>query len=138
MMQGMILYISGERLLSELQKDFSAIYPYLSIEFFKGSNIWLPNYPSGKRISAEKKVKDAWFMTHSPGELYIDASMKVSELEQLFMSRFGLAVQVFRRSGNIWLETTMTDNWTLQQQNGHGQEITNGMAGNYYEDDKIY
>jgi hypothetical protein len=33
---------------------------------------------------------------------------------------------VFRKSGNLWLETTMTDDWTLQQQNDHGYEISTG------------
>ena len=50
--------------------------------------------------------------------------MKVNELEKIFKDRFNLAVQVFRKSGNLWLETTMTDNWTLQQQNNHGGEIS--------------
>ena len=44
--------------------------------------------------------------------------------EKIFKDQFSLAVQVFRRSGNLWLETTMTDNWTLRQQNEHGREIS--------------
>ena len=50
--------------------------------------------------------------------------MKVKDLERIFKDQFSLAMQVFRKSGNLWLETTMTDNWTLQQQNDHGREIS--------------
>jgi hypothetical protein len=37
---------------------------------------------------------------------------------------FGVPVQILRKSGKIWLETTMTDHWTLLQQNQHGEEIS--------------
>ncbi|HSB94027.1 MAG TPA: hypothetical protein VLC28_12970, partial [Flavitalea sp.] len=59
--------------------------------------------------------------------IVIHDGMTVAELEGLFTDKFNLPVQVFRRSGNIWLETTMTDGWTLKQQNEHGKEITNGV-----------
>ena len=32
--------------------------------------------------------------------------------------------QLFRRSGNLWLDTTITDLWTLQRQNEHVREIS--------------
>jgi len=40
------------------------------------------------------------------------------------MDRFGLAAQVFRKSGRVWLETIRTDNWTLNDQNKHGRELS--------------
>ena len=65
----------------------------------------------------------------------IEERMKVSELEKLFKDKFKLAVQVFRKSGNLWLETTMTDNWSLLQQNNHGREIsTNKITGSKPDD----
>jgi hypothetical protein len=35
-----------------------------------------------------------------------------------------MVVQVSRKSGTLWLETTMTDSWTLGQQNEHGRELS--------------
>jgi len=58
------------------------------------------------------------------GDLEFDGTMKVNELEKLLKDEFSLAAQVFRKSGNIWLETTITDNWTLNQQNSHGKELS--------------
>jgi hypothetical protein len=42
--------------------------------------------------------------------------MKVGELENLFAEKFGLYVQLFRKSGKVWLQTTTTDTWTLKEQ----------------------
>jgi hypothetical protein len=61
--------------------------------------------------------------------------MKVKDLEKIFKDQFSLAMQVFRKSGNLWLETTMTDNWTLQQQNEHGREISTGKTTKDIPDD---
>lgn len=52
--------------------------------------------------------------------------MTVSELEQHFADVYGLSVQVFRKSGEVWLETTTTDNWSLEKQN---QEAIDLMTG---------
>ena len=58
------------------------------------------------------------------GELSISDSMTVGELEKVFLESFGLPIQISRKSGRIWLETTMTDNWTLKHQNDHGRELS--------------
>jgi hypothetical protein len=50
--------------------------------------------------------------------------MTVSELEKLCDEQFGISIQVYRRSGTLWLETSMTDSWTIQQQNDRGSEIS--------------
>jgi hypothetical protein len=50
--------------------------------------------------------------------------MTVQELERVFQEELGLFIQVFRRSGKVWLETTATDNWTLFKQNEEGQELS--------------
>jgi hypothetical protein len=54
--------------------------------------------------------------------------MTVSELEKSFTEIYGLYTQVFRKSGNIWLVTTITDNWTLNEQNQQGEIITKQLG----------
>jgi len=39
----------------------------------------------------------------------------------------GLFAEVFRKSGNVWIETSLTNDWTLQQQNLEGEEISCGI-----------
>jgi len=64
------------------------------------------------------------------GELELNDEMTVGELENSFLEKFWLNVQVSRRSGNLWLETTMTDKWTLKQQNDHGRELSEPVKTN--------
>jgi hypothetical protein len=120
----MHLAVKGERFISEVQKDFSLAYPFLKIEFFKNGHARKERYSFEKLIPHHLQVKDAWFVNKNEGELEFTNETTVLDLEKTLMDQFGLSVQVFRKSGNLWLETTITDNWTLKQQNDHGREIS--------------
>jgi hypothetical protein len=122
----MNLSIYGERLIADVQKQFASVYPFLKIEFFKNGDTRKSLYPRHMQIAHDLKLKDAWTRKKEEGDLVINDIMSVSDLENTFMDRFGLTAQVFRRSGNIWLETSITNGWTLRRQNDHGQEITIG------------
>jgi hypothetical protein len=121
----MYLEINGERLIGEIQKDFSSMYPFLKIEFFRNGKIRRDRYPIDKIIPSGKRLKEAWQWKKDQGKLEVSDKMSVTDFENAFMDEFGLSAQVFRRSGNLWLETTITDYWTLKQQNDHGKELTN-------------
>ncbi|MBL7744551.1 MAG: hypothetical protein JNN00_13860 [Chitinophagaceae bacterium] len=114
----MVLHISQSRTLKETQDEFNNAYPYLRIEFYRNSEPGL----------ARRHLKNFMPMTAAGlkqnGELEIYDQMTVGQLENAFKERFGLNVQLSRRSGTLWLETTMTDNWTLKQQNDHGRELS--------------
>lgn len=125
----MFLEINGERLISEIQKDFSTVFPFLKIEFFRNGNTRRDRYPVNRLIPHNRHLKDAWFWKKDKGLLEFSDDTSVTGFENAMMDEFGLSAQVFRRSGNLWLETTMTDSWTLKQQNEHGREITIGISG---------
>jgi hypothetical protein len=120
----MLLSIYPEKKISEVQKEFSEEFPFLKLEFFKNGMTRKESYPAHLQIPQSKMIQEAWNLKRGEGKMEIKEEMTVAELENLFMDRYNLSVQVFRRSGNIWLETTMTDNWTLRQQNEHGKEIS--------------
>jgi hypothetical protein len=120
----MRLSIYGERLITDVQNQFASVYPFLKIEFFKNVDFRQNLYPRQRQIGHSLQLKDAWISKKGEGELNIEDVMTVSDLESTFRNQFGLAAQVFRRSGNIWLETSITNGWTLKQQNDHGREIT--------------
>ena len=120
----MRLIIYGERQIKDLRQDFNLAYPYLQLEFFDNVNAQKTRLPALKRIDHEKTLGEAWIPKAQKGSLEINDSTTVLKLETVLMDEFGLSAQVFRRSGNIWLETTMTDDWTLKQQNDHGREIS--------------
>ena len=121
----MLLSITPVRTISEVQKEFNDLFPFLKIEFFNHRANSRNDFSAKKIIPSNRKIGDIQLAV-SDGDIEVNPDMKVAELENQFDKQFGLGVQVFRRSGNLWLETTMTDNWTLRQQNNHGKEITTG------------
>lgn len=122
----MQLHIKSDRYIWELQKDFNLEFPYLKLEFFSRPHSANQPSPAKKIISAQHRISE---LAKKPLSdiLPISESMSVANLESAFLNQYGLSVQVFRKSGNIWLETTMTDSWSLKQQNDHGKEITVGV-----------
>jgi len=119
----MYLEIDGERTIAAVQKDFSSFFPFLKIEFFRNGSP-IKRYTADLRLHPQTKLKDAWRKTAIAGRLPLSETMTVLELEKALQENFGLEAQVFRKSGNLWLETTMTDSWTLQRQNTHGSELS--------------
>jgi hypothetical protein len=134
----MRLEIDGERLIEDVQKDFTRAFPFLKIEFFKNGPTRQDRYPANKKIDHQQKLKYSWFWKKDRGYLDIEDSDSVLKLENAFIDQFGLSAQVYRKSGNVWLETTMTDNWTLKQQNDHGREISMGIKPINDEDNNDY
>ena len=119
----MYLRITPNRLISDLQKEFNNAFPYLKIEFFQNRNQQLPAFTFQQILPRHKRIVDGQTAI-TDGDIEISPATKVKDLEKIFKDQFSLAAQVFRRSGNLWLETTMTDDWTLEQQNEHGREIS--------------
>lgn len=94
---------------------FHKEFPYLKIEFFN------EEYDHSKGSPAATLRHSSGL--NKPGELVFNIypEMTVGEFEEVFYAMFRLPVQVFRRSGKIWLETTTTDAWTLKEQNRYGE-----------------
>jgi hypothetical protein len=120
---GMILKIEPDKTIALIQQQFNTAFPFLKIEFLKNGKTLQRMYPTQQLVNKEATLAAAR-LTSVQGELLVADTMTVKELEQDFFDSFGLTVQVFRKSGRLWLETTMTDNWTLKQQNQHGKEIS--------------
>lgn len=121
----MKILINDSRTIKDIQEEFKANFPYLKIEFF--SEPHKIGAPSAKKsIKAPTKTIGECRTVHKKGSLTITPKMTVAELEQNFNKLFGLSVQVFRRSGKVWLETTRTDDWTLEVQNTQGEELSKG------------
>lgn len=112
--------ISIHSTIQEIIDQFRAKFPGLKIEFYKhehkdheGSNIrdTLPHETQLSSIVPNLEEQT----------LVLDPEMTVTEFEQLMETNFKLHVQVFRLSRDIWIQTTATDGWTLEKQNGKGQ-----------------
>jgi hypothetical protein len=110
--------------LAELQKSFNDKFPYLKIEFFTQPHEKGKATSNKFLVNSTRKLSE-FISDNSAVIVDIDGEMKVSALEKMFADNYGLYIQVFRRSGKIWLETTATDDWTLETQNEEGRDFTN-------------
>ncbi|MDX2071301.1 MAG: hypothetical protein SFV55_22935 [Haliscomenobacter sp.] len=120
----MTIQISPNDHISDVQNAFSAAYPHLKLQFF--------SKPHG-----ESKGSFAKFMIHDRNTQLRDlnpalraSSISITPdiitwaLEKSFEEVFNLHVQVFRQSGSIWLETSVSDHLTLAEQEVKGAKNT--------------
>ena len=103
----------------EVEKVFTETYPYLRIEFHRNGPRWLRSVQSG--IEAEDWERLARELLKD--EIRLTDEMTVGELEGRLKEVLGVPAVIVRRSGNFWIETSMTRNWTLKEQNEHGREL---------------
>lgn len=119
----MKLIINDNRKIFAIQEEFNKHFPYLKLEFFSK-----PHKPGGatakKFVKHNSKTLGECRTIHNTGTITITPNMTVSDLEQSFADVYGLGVQVFRQSGRVWLETTVTDKWTLEEQNSQGESLS--------------
>lgn len=123
----------------QIQEEFSNIYPFLKIEFFE-----IPHGPKesshrNKMITSEKRLKEGLKGVNEKS-LFLFGDTTVKQLEEQFQNDFGLNVQVFRKSGNLWIETSLTDTWTLDRQNQEAFDLGSGryrfeIPGSAYDPD---
>lgn len=113
------MIITDDKKLNDIQLAFHRKFPYLKIQFYSGHHDAGEGSPLKEKLDSKKPIGEIR-TTHQQGDLKIDQEMKVSDFEQLFYDKYGLNVQVFRKSGNLWMQTTSTDHWTIAEQNRKG------------------
>lgn len=123
----MKIHIHAQDTLETLQKSFTSAFPFLKMEFFAKPHE--KGRPSEKHFMLNaKRTVDSCNPRISETTVSIPTAMTVMELESLFRDRLGLYIQVFRKSGKVWLETTATDDWSLFKQNLEGSELSESEA----------
>ena len=119
----MKITINDHRKIHAIQEEFTNAFPYLKIEFFAKPHA-SGGQSSKNLMKQSSKTLGECRTVHNKGVITISPEMTVDELEQRFMDVYGLSTQIFRKSGNVWLETTVTDGWTLAKQNAQGEELS--------------
>ena len=114
------MHIAPEDTVRSIQEKFSSWYPYLRINFFRKNTGKASSQasfsPEVRMADINKNLRNS---TYELGDF-----TSVAGLERAFGDKFGLPIQVSRRSGNLWLETRLTDHLTLKEQNIIGEEIS--------------
>ncbi|WP_300662844.1 hypothetical protein [Fluviicola sp.] len=122
----MKVIINDQQSISQIRDSFNQVFPFLKLEFFS------KRHESGQATSLQFLIRKDVLLKdcrtiHNSGEIVISPDMKVNELEQLLWNKYGLGLQVFRKSGKVWLETVLTDTWTLAEQNQEGEFLSKGI-----------
>jgi hypothetical protein len=98
----MELRIDERSSFQSVQGQFTALYPFLRIEERAGR-----------------------FARNSPPlTVHVGGHRTVSQVVRDFEEILGLSVGISRKSGSLWIETSLTADWTLEQQNREGEHIT--------------
>lgn len=117
-----MILIQSHTQIRQLQEEFNRAFPFLKLEFFKHSHYPYEGNARRDLVRSTDSLKN--LHRKSSEDIAITETMTVTELEQLLSTYFGVSAQVFRKSGNSWLETTVTDDWTLKHQNDQGNELS--------------
>ena len=109
--------------IKQIKEQFSSQFPYLKIELYSYE------HEKNEGSSIDKQLKETVLLSElnpelSTAKVQIDPEMTVSNFEHLMQQDFGLNIQVFRKSNDLWLQTSSTDSWTLEKQNGKGERST--------------
>ncbi len=122
-MENFVLHMKNETTCRNLQEEFWLTYPYLKIEFQKYQLTF-----EGDIIRTEKLLPEEKMIRYSrksqPTTINIGADRTVLQVIRDFENQLYLKFLIQRRSGNSWIETTLTTDWTLEQQNREGRLLS--------------
>ena len=124
----MKIIITSKKIIKKIQEEFAEAFPFLRIEFFIK-----PTHKSGaaEKISNLLTIGNA-LHKKDVSEIEIFPCTIVREFEKDFKNKFGIYVQLYRKSGKLWQEITFTDNWTMKQQDEMGNEISSIVTKDIY------
>lgn len=112
--------ITGLSTLHAIKADFHAMFPYLKLEFYRHAHGDHELSSKADQVVTDARIEDV-VGKKIDVDFLVSPAMTVEEFESGFYGLTGLSVQVFRLSNGIWLQTSSTDSWTLEKQNGKGE-----------------
>lgn len=118
--------------IKDVQNKFTEVYPYLKVDFYKRQH-------AEQELSEEKDMIPPDKLFSQIGKslitktIDINKDRTVADLEKAVYDKFDIAMQVSRKSGDIWLQTSRTDGQTLKMQNESGKAMSSMSNGSLAE-----
>lgn len=119
------ILITKDSILVDIQSAFTAFFPFLKIDFLQPNTL----SKSSKNLTVHPHTAlKSLSNINTPKKINIDNGRTVSEVCDDFKNALGFAVEVSRKSGNVWNVISVTEGWTLESQNAAGKFISSVMA----------
>ena len=109
----MKLHIQRGKFVKDVKDAFTKQYPFLKIEFYRNSD-------KTKMLHDAERI---YLNTGDAAMISIDATRSLRDVKNDIKELIGYTSQIFSRSGNVWIETSLTDDWTLDRQNKEGETL---------------
>ena len=114
-----IFTITESTTIKEIEKGLHDHFPFLRFEFFLMDR---GNPASKKPMEQNRALKDI-----CPGcgdlEIKITGETRLGEMVAEF-EKLGIQMDPYRKSGKVWIKTTLTLDWSLSAQNSAGKSLS--------------
>ncbi|MCY7360047.1 MAG: hypothetical protein LH609_21860 [Rudanella sp.] len=110
------LEVYPEMTLNQLRHHFTKTFPHLELDLVTDHS------KSDKTLDGQTMDELAGAITHCC--FLIEGNMFIADLESDFQECYGLAVRIKRWTGYAWHDTDDTRDWTLEQQNQKGAQVS--------------
>ncbi|HXB45016.1 MAG TPA: hypothetical protein VNV85_13200 [Puia sp.] len=124
----MELRIEKGVLIKDKQAEFNVVYPYLKIEFFKLTHLQTDGRKQLDKVKSKPVPVGSSERFTKSATINIEGKTTAYTLEKQFLEKFDLSIKLFRKSGSLWIETTLTENWSLEKQNEEGEFMSSPMV----------
>lgn len=127
----MTFHLSPGATVKQLKNQFAGLFANLKLEFFSQAHQARENSHPDYALRDSVAVGS---ISNITVKCHVEVSpwMSVADFEQAMRNRYQLFVQVYRKSGELWLQTTKTDNMTLEQQNLLGAASRSNRPVNFH------
>ncbi len=111
----MEIKIEAGKTFGKVQEEFTQTFPYLKIDYVS-TGIHSKELCLTKENGHTKVADKISF-------IILTDNTTVKEIVYYFKELFNLSIKVQRKSDGHWVETMLTENWTLTKQNLEGKNL---------------
>jgi hypothetical protein len=115
----------------EAKEQFRKFFPFLKLEFFAYY------HQRGEESHINKEAFNGTYLSETSdffkeGVLNFSPSTTVAEFELEFQVELGLVAKIYRKTGDLWVDTSQTSHLTLGKQNSMAAALSRPIQSNKY------
>lgn len=118
----MKILLHSNRTVEEIEQEFNNSFPYLKIVFVSKESESDGTSAIGEVDHSASLIEVSGVLKE--GDIDIKSTDTIKDVEQKFEKQYGLPVHIFRKQKGVWMDTSITDDLTLHEQNTWGREAS--------------